>query len=150
MRITIAILTCLALGGCSGEKSSDISDLGRMEVDFPNGTKIMCDPARTQMEIMQGLMFRDSLAPDRGMLFVYPKPDKHPFWMYRAAFSVDIIWMDKDHRIVEMSLNTPACPSKSAQECPRYGGQQDSRFVLEVKAGIAAQNGLRFGDRLDF
>jgi uncharacterized membrane protein (UPF0127 family) len=150
MRITIAILACILLAACGGPKPSSIEDLGKMEVDFPNGTKILCDPARTQLEIMQGLMYRDVLAPDRGMLFIYPKPDKHPFWMYKATFPVDILWMDRDHRIVEMSLNTPPCPSKAAHECPRFGGQKDSRFVLEVKAGIATQNGLRFGDRLDF
>ena len=121
-----------------------------MEVDFPNGAKILVDTARTQHEVLQGLMFRDALAPDRGMLFIYGKPDKHPFWMYQARFGVDILWMNRDHQIVEMSLNTPPCPSKAAHECPQFGGQQDSRFVLEVKSGIATQNGVKLGDRLEF
>jgi hypothetical protein len=150
MRILIAILAGCVLAGCGGQDPSTVRDFGRMEVDFPNGTKILADPARSQREILQGLRYYPSLAPDRGMLFVYAKQESHPFWAYQAKFAVDIIWMDREHHIIEMNLNTPPCPSTAAHECPTFGGKMESRFVLEVKAGIAAQNGLKLGDRLDF
>ncbi|GEM_PF-1038519 len=150
MRIPIAIVSIVLLAACGEKKAEKTPDLFATEVTFPNGTKIIAQPARTQLEILQGLRYYDDLPADRGMLFIYPEPDKHPFWTYGAKFAVDIVWMDKDHRIVEMSLDTKPCPSKSAHECSNFGGHADSRFVLEVRSGVAAQNGLRMGDRLDF
>jgi hypothetical protein len=58
--------------------------------------------------------------------------------------------MDHDRRIVEMSLDTPPCTSKSAKECPNYGGNYKSKYVLEVNAGVAKKNGLAVGDTLVF
>ena len=150
MRIPTAILASCVLAACSKPDTSAMRDFGRIEVDFPNGTRIMADPARSQREILQGLRYYDSLPSDHGMLFIYAKEESHPFWAYQAKFAVDIIWMDKDRRIVEMNLNTPPCPSQAAHECPTFGGHKESRYVLEVRAGIASQNSLRYGDRLDF
>jgi uncharacterized membrane protein (UPF0127 family) len=70
--------------------------------------------------------------------------------MYQTKIPLDILWMDGDRRIVEVSLSTPPCTSKSAASCPNYGGNVKSRYVLEVSAGVAAKNGLQVGDRLDF
>jgi len=61
-----------------------------------------------------------------------------------------MIWVDSNRRIVEMSLDTPPCTSLSAKECPSYGGNFKSKYVLEVNAGIARKNGLKTGDTLDF
>ena len=148
MRILTVILALAALCGCGGKQEQPIDLLAR-EVTFPNGTKITAVPAQTQLEVLQGLRYYDTLAPDRGMLFIYAKPEPHPFWMYQAKFPVDIIWVDRDFKIIEMSLNTQPC-NTAAHDCPTYGGQHDSRYVLEIKAGIAAQNNLRIGDRLEF
>ena len=149
MRIVFAILSGVLLASCN-RKPEKTPDLFATEIIFPNGTKIIAQPARTQLEMLQGLRYYDRLEADRGMLFVYPVLEKHPFWTYGAKFAVDIIWMDRDHRIVEMSLNTQPCPSKEAHECAHFGGQQDSRYALELRAGVAAENGLRSGDKLDF
>jgi uncharacterized membrane protein (UPF0127 family) len=150
MRIPIAILSAVSLAACGTKSPEKTPDLFATEVIFPNGTKIIAQPARTQLEILQGLRYYDNLPADRGMLFIYPQPDKHAFWTYGAKFPVDIVWMDRDRRIVEMSLDTKPCLSKSANECPTFGVRDDSRYVLEVRAGVASQNGLRIGDRLDF
>ena len=139
----------LLLAAC-GEKAATMQDLRSVEVVFPNQTKIMAETVRLEPDLMRGLMFQDSLAHDRGMLFVYKKADYLPFWMYQIKFPLDILWLDKDHRIVEMSEKTPACLSKSARECPHYGAHQKAQFVLEVNAGIAEKNGLKLGDLVDF
>jgi len=148
MRIPIVTLAAaLVLTGCR-DKQPPFDILAR-EVTFPNGTTVSAVPAQTQLEILQGLHYYNSLPANRGMLFIYAVPEKHPFWTYQAHFPVDIIWMDRDHNIVEMSLNAPPCTT-AAHECPNYGGKEISRYVLEVKAGVAAQNGLRRGDKLEF
>ena len=111
----------------------------------------MQNPVEIQdIELMRGLMFRDSLAKDRGMLFLHNKMGRYPYWMFQVRIPLDIIWMDHDHHIVEMSLKTPLCPSKSARECPNYGGNFKSRFVLEVNAGVVEANHLMVGQELVF
>jgi len=95
-------------------------------------------------------MFRESLAPNRGMLFIHPSESTFHYWMYQTKIPLDMIWMDHGRRIVEMSLATPPCRSSSAAECPSYGGNFKSKYVLEVNAGIARKNGLKTGDSLDF
>ena len=111
--------------------------------------KINAETMRSDVELMRGLMFRESLAPDRGMLFIHPREATFQYWMYQTKIPLDIIWMDRDRRIVEMSLDTPPCTS-SASQCATYGGKFKAKYVLEVKAGSARKNGLKTGDRLDF
>lgn len=148
MRVAIAILAA-ALAGC-GEKAATLEDLNSAEVVFPNGTKILAEQARDEIHQARGLSGRDSIAADRGMLFIFATPEKRPFWTFQARFPVDIVWIGKDHRIVEMAGDAAPCAAQAAPDCPQYGGHEDARFVLELKAGVAAKNGLRVGDRLDF
>jgi uncharacterized membrane protein (UPF0127 family) len=134
--------------GCSSSSITD--ELNLTQVTFPSGAKINAETMRSAPELMRGLMFRESLAPGRGMLFIHPKEDNFHYWMYQTKIPLDMIWMDQDRRIVEMSLDTPPCKSSSAMECPNYGGNFKSKYVLEVNGGIARKNGLKTGDTLDF
>jgi len=134
--------------GCSSSSITD--ELNLTQVTFPNGVKINAETMRSDVELMRGLMFRESLPANRGMLFIHPKEDNFHYWMYQTKIPLDMIWMDTDRRIVEMSQDTPPCRSSRATECPNYGGNFKSKYVLEVNAGIARKNGLKTGDTLDF
>src|SRR5271157_4220775 len=111
------------LSAC-GEKPATLEDLTATEVVFPNGTRIVAETMRESMDLMRGMMFRDSLADGHGMLFIHPRESNYPYWMYQTKIPLDIVWMDRDRRIVEISAATPPCPSKSAKECPTFGGHQ--------------------------
>jgi uncharacterized membrane protein (UPF0127 family) len=148
-RFPIVVLAAIALSAC-GEKPGSLDELYSTDVTLPNGAKLVVETMRQQIDLTRGLMFRDALPPNRGMLFFYPKQQAHPHWMYQVKFPIDIVWMDRERRIVEMSPNTPPCPSKAAHECPSYGGQAPSRFVLEAGPGFIAKNGLQMGEKLDF
>jgi len=155
MRISLALRTALSLTAAAwfavGCSSSNITDeLNLTQVTFPNGVKVNAETMRSDVELMRGLMFRESLAPNRGMLFIHPSESTFHYWMYQTKIPLDMIWMDHGRRIVEMSLATPPCRSSSAAECPSYGGNFKSKYVLEVNAGIARKNGLKTGDTLDF
>ena len=139
----------MALAAC-GDRSSTMDEINSTDVTFPNGTKIAAETMRQNIDLQRGLMFRDSLTPDRGMLFVYPSDEPHQHWMYQVKFPLDTIWMDHDQRVVEIVANMPPCPSKVAHECPQFGGKAPSRYVLEVAAGFAGKNSLHVGDRLSF
>ena len=144
----VILAAALFAVGCGTSNITD--ELNLTQVTFPNGVKINAETMRNEAELMRGLMFRESLAPNRGMLFIHPSESTFHYWMYQTKIPLDLIWMDHDRRIVEMSLDTPPCRSSSAKECPNYGGNFKSKYVLEVNAGIARKNGLKTGDTLDF
>jgi len=162
--VAAAILLCitlpcsmLLLSSCSsessGESSGTDSHLPTMLVNLPNGRSIRAEIASTQADQERGLMFRSSLAPDRGMLFVFDRSGLYPFWMYHTLIPLDIVWMDSAHNIVFISANTPACPSENSKDCPNYGSKDLShlsQYVLELAGGQAAANSLKVGDKLRF
>lgn len=144
----VILAAAFIAAGCGSSNITDELDL--TQVTFPNRVKINAETMRSNVELMRGLMFRESLSPGRGMLFIHPKEDTFHYWMYQTKIPLDMIWMDNDRRVVEMSLDTPPCKSSSAKDCPNYGGNFKSKYVLEVNAGVARKNGLKSGDTLDF
>ncbi|HUQ92870.1 MAG TPA: DUF192 domain-containing protein [Bryobacteraceae bacterium] len=117
---------------------------------LPGGEQIMAEVMMRQSDVMSGMMFRNSLAPDRGLLFIHNRPGRYTYWMRNVKVPLDIIWMDKAKKIVEISANTPPCLDPDPVKCPQYGGKVDSRFVLELAAGRAAAYGLAIGQSLSF
>jgi uncharacterized membrane protein (UPF0127 family) len=132
-----------------GKAPTKLEDLHATEVTLPDGTKILAETMLAKVDIARGMMFRDSLARNRGMLFVHPKPDRYSYWMYQTMVPLDIIWMNPQRRIVEIVPNAPPC-MEAASKCPTYGGTQVARYVLELNAGQAAAHDLRVGDELRF
>jgi len=100
-------------------------------------------------DLMRGMMVRESLAPDRGMLFVHPSQGRYPYWMFQCLIPLDIIWLDAGKKIVEISPNTPPCKGE-AGTCPQYGGNYNSLYVLELAGGMANKYSLNPGDVIGF
>jgi len=138
----------LLLAAC-GREATTLDEFNSRTVILPGGQEIRVEVMTHPTDMMRGMMFRDSLAPDRGMLFVHGSPGNYPYWMYQVRIPLDIIWLDARRRIVEISPNTPPC-QKQASECPNYGGNQKALFVLELAGGMAARYGLKLGDTLIF
>jgi len=147
---TCAAILVLALIGCGSADHDAVDNIGLSFVTFPNGTRITVETARTPLELIKGLMDRDSLPDGHGMLFTHPDENIYHYWMYRTKIPLDIIWMDHDQRIVEMSQNTPPCKAQSPKDCTNYGGNFKSKYSLEVNAGVAEKNKLQVGDVLRF
>jgi len=95
----------------------------------------------------RGLQFRTTLAPDAGMLFVFPSAIKHSFWMKDTLIPLDMIWMDYAHRVVDVRTRVPPCAS---DPCPVYTPSVISLYVLEINAGVSEKMGLKIGDVFDF
>ena len=148
LRICFGMWLALMLAGCGS--SSTVDDIGLTIVTFPNGTKITAETATTPTELLKGLMYRESLPRDRGMLFTHPDENIYHYWMYKTKIPLDIIWMDHDRRIVEMSVNTPPCASANAGDCTNFGGHFKSRYALEVAVGVASENKLQVGEVVRF
>src|SRR5205823_3858649 len=133
-----ALLVLCACGTFSCSKGTEVEGLNETEITFPNGKTVIAETMVRDVDQMRGMMFRDSLAKDRGMLFIHRNEDQVPYWMYQVRIPLDIVWLDQQRRIVEISANTPPCTFKSARDCPSYGGHEKARYVLELAAGAAA------------
>ncbi len=113
----------------------------------PDGTRVRLELAVTDEERAQGLMFRDSLAADAGMLFLFEAEEPVPFWMKNTFIPLDMIWISSAGEAVDVKAGVPPCRS---DPCPSYPPAKAGRAVLEVNAGFAAAHGIRPGVRLQF
>ena len=149
-----AALSLALLLSCSGPATPPepwpATQLPTTAVTLPNGRIIEAELALTPEEQARGLMYRSHLADDRGMLFVGDRAAPRSFWMYRCLIPLDMIWMDGARRIVEIVHAAPPCRDPDPANCPSYGGNVNSVYVLELAAGQADANGLRVGDRVAF
>jgi uncharacterized membrane protein (UPF0127 family) len=142
------VVTALLVCGCSDKET--LTELGTTIVTLPDGQKVKAEVLTHAKDMMRGMMFRDSLAEDRGMLFIHGSPGRYPYWMYQVKIPLDILWMDANKTVVEVALDTPPCRSTSSQECPNYGGAAQSVYVLELAGGVARKHGISVGSRLSF
>jgi uncharacterized membrane protein (UPF0127 family) len=109
-----------------------------------NGYELELEIAATPAERERGLGYRDSLAPDGGMLFSFSSPGKHGFWMKGMRFPLDIIYL-RGTEIVETKENV----QPSSFPVPFFPSV-DVDAVVEVNAGWVKNHGVKLGDTLDF
>ena len=101
--------------------------------------------ALTQQEQAKGLMFREKLDENKGMLFVFKEEAVYPFWMRNTLIPLDIIWLNYEKEVVFISKNTQPCPSDL---CPSINPEKTAKYVLELNAGTADKIGLQPGDQM--
>lgn len=106
---------------------------------LPDGTTIHVELAQTDQERALGLMFRDVLPPNYGMLFLFDRDDYLPFWMKNTLIPLDLVWLDKSGQVVDLREAAPPC---KLDPCPSYKPSKPARFVLELAAGKARAHGL--------
>jgi uncharacterized membrane protein (UPF0127 family) len=142
------LMSALFLIAC-GTNPDAVDEFRTRAVTLPDGTLIRAEVMMKEQDMLRGMMFRDSLAADRGMLFIHGKPGKYPYYMYQVKIPLDIIWLDSKKQVVEISENTPPCSTR-ASDCPRYGGTTDAATVLELAGGMAKKHGIRTGSTINF
>lgn len=98
------------------------------------------DPA----ERRQGLSGQDALENDEAMIFIFDEPGMHGFWMKDMKFSIDIIWIDENLRVVHIEENVS--PSTYPES---YFPSVDAKYVLEIYTGQAAAQGIGLGDGVE-
>lgn len=107
---------------------------------------IVVEIAATKESREAGLMWRESLDDMAGMLFVFDSERRNAFWMKNTRIPLDMIFMDEDAQVVYVAHNVLPCRENS---CPSIDPGVDSKYVLEVASGTAAELGIGIGDRLD-
>jgi len=108
----------------------------------------MAEVAVTQQETAKGLMYRQSLAKDRCMFFVFGEEGYHPIWMKNCLIALDVVWIDAEGKVVETAEHVPPCSPMRGDDCPNYGGTLPARYFIEFPAGTFKRLGLKKGDRL--
>lgn len=110
------------------------------------GQKFQVELAVTQEEQAMGLMFRESLPEDQGMLFIFPGEAPRSFWMRNTRIPLDILYFDGQWALVSLVNSAKPC---AVQACPNYPSKGPAQYVLEINAGKARELGVRKGDRLE-
>ncbi|MCE9522816.1 MAG: DUF192 domain-containing protein [Alphaproteobacteria bacterium] len=117
--------------------------LERLTIDTATGTRtFMVEVVREESDRNRGLMFRRSLAADRGMLFDYDPPQQIAFWMKNTYIPLDIIFVGADGKIITIAAKTTPL---SLEQIPSGGA---ARGVLEIAGGVSATLGIKVGDRV--
>ncbi|MCX6818375.1 MAG: DUF192 domain-containing protein [Candidatus Aenigmarchaeota archaeon] len=101
----------------------------------------------TEDGMIRGLMFREHLDEDKGMLFIFDREDIHPFWMKNTLIPLDIVWINESMNVVFTSKNTQPCGTGT---CHDIIPAAKARYVLEINGGIADEIRLKAGDKITF
>ncbi|MES0808689.1 DUF192 domain-containing protein [Roseibium sp. SCPC15] len=104
--------------------------------------RFLVEVAATDIERARGLMFREEMAADHGMLFIFEGEGERFFWMKNTPLPLDIIYIDNTGQIVSIAADTT--PFSEAV----IPSGKPARFVLEVNAGIAEKLEIKVGDRI--
>lgn len=160
--LVFALIGLLALGGVflffsnttriplsspsppDAQETQDLSALADSESGLPTvrigEALVYVEFARTPSEMSRGLSGRRSLPENNGMFFVYDAPGFYHFWMPNMYFSIDIIWLDENYIIVDIThdLSPDTYPET-------FTSSQPAQYVLEVNAGWARLNEVSVG-----
>lgn len=112
-----------------------------------NGNCFFVEKAVSDAQREKGLMFRDFLPVNKGMLFVFDKEDYYSMWMKNMKIPLDIIFVDKDLKIIYIARNVQPCLNGY---CPSIGASEKSMYVLEINAGLAEKEKIEKGQKVEF
>jgi uncharacterized membrane protein (UPF0127 family) len=147
-------LLCSAVGACApqsggGPAASERSAAGLEQVPLTiqsrsGAHRFTVEVARTPEQQAQGLMHRQSLASDRGMLFPYDPPQNASFWMKNTLIPLDIVFIRENGTVALIAENTVPL---SLEPIPSL---EPVAAVLEIAGGRAAELGIKAGDKVNW
>ena len=142
-RLLAALLAlAIVLPGCSRGPADP-----EVRIVAPDGselTTVRVEIARTAAEQELGLMYRNHLDPDAGMIFVFAGSEPRTFWMKNTEIPLDMVFADANARVVGIVAN-----AEPYTETPRAVGAP-AQYVLEVNGGFCVAHHVASGDTLRF
>ncbi|KRD32161.1 MULTISPECIES: DUF192 domain-containing protein [unclassified Lysobacter] len=129
----------LALSGCASGADPWVELAGQ---------RYTVEVADDDEERAMGLMFREEMADDRGMVFIHERQEPQAYWMKNTKIPLDILYFDSDRKLVSQQRDVPPC--SAGNQCPPYPSAAPARYVLELNAGQAAKLKLQDGAVLTF
>lgn len=151
--LKIAIVSLVILSAALGayqyfEASSDERPLegNQTEIYFEDhGFSV--EIADTSEERARGLMFRENLSENSGMLFVYEEEADRSFWMKNTLIPLDIIFLDSDFEVINIEQADPE-PNTSDENLRRYRSERPAKYVLEINQNRSEEIGLEKGSEM--
>jgi len=148
MRRGLLVIALILAGSCQGGASpAQGKDMPQPAVRFETSRRpwiVQVEVARTDAQRARGLMFRQDLPRDHGMLFLFDETSDHTFWMRNTLIPLDMIFLGDDRVVAGVVAN--AAPRT---ETPRTVGKP-SRYIVEVSGGEAAAHAIGPGTRAVF
>lgn len=135
----IAFVLSLLTSGCGNAKDHWV------ELE---GHRYQVEIADNDAERARGLMFREAMDENRGMLFIHDNQQPLAYWMKNTNIPLDILYFDSTKHLVSQQRDVPPCSLGNG--CPPYPSGAPALFVLELNAGQAAKLGLKDGAQLTF
>lgn len=102
--------------------------------------------AKTDEQRVKGLSGKTGIGVDEALLFVYDSDGKWGIWMKDMHFPIDIVWLDKDKKVVHIVKNAP--PESYPYET--FTPMEDARYVVELAAGTVAKKSIAIGGLAKF
>jgi len=145
--IAAAVMACIVLSfivvSCWGSPPTE-PQFKTGELTITRGAQsiqhLAVEIAETAREMEYGLMFRQTMPPDHGMIFLFPYPQHIQMWMKNTILPLDMVFFDENQKIVAIAAN--AKPQDETIISP----DAEAKYVLEINAGLAAKWGLQNGD----
>jgi uncharacterized membrane protein (UPF0127 family) len=106
--------------------------------------KIDLEIADTEYKRELGLMNRNQMKENEGMLFIFPRLGNQSFWMRNTLISLDMLFVNDEKKIVTIHKNTKILSDTS------YPASQPAMYVVEVMAGFTDQHDIKVGDKIDW
>lgn len=140
---------------CGEEKSKEIKtvtldfqkegDLSIFRADTDSLlTALDIEIAESEFETQTGLMYRETMEDQQGMLFIFPNEGMHSFYMKNTRIPLDILFIDDNFSIASIRANAqPLDESSLSSRVP-------VRYVLEINAGLVGRYGIQVGDSISF
>jgi uncharacterized membrane protein (UPF0127 family) len=135
MQLRLGGLLCVAVATACAADTGD-----RLEL-FAGAHRIDAEVADTPASRATGLMHRDTLAADQGMLFVYPQNQRHCMWMRNTTLPLSVAFLDEDGEVINIA---DMAPQSDAWHC----ASAPARYALEMNAGWFQQHGIGAGMRI--
>jgi len=142
---TLLAIFLLSVAGCNGNgRPVDETDrtVENTIVFEMGGRSVVLELALTPYERARGLMYREQLDEDRGMLFVYPDRRPLSFWMKNSWIPLSIAFVRDDGTIVNIHEMRPLLESVS------YQSNEPCRYAIEMNEGWFEKHHLRAGDKI--
>ncbi|QGA80229.1 DUF192 domain-containing protein [Candidatus Nanohalobium constans] len=121
---------------------------GGTQVHFPDSsTSLDVEIADTPQEREKGLMYREKLPIEQGMLFVFPEEDDRGFWMKNTLIPLDIIFVDSEGKIINIEEAVPE-PNTSDENLKTYRSDAPAKYVIETNSSFVERENVEEGDRV--
>ncbi|RJR30952.1 DUF192 domain-containing protein [Candidatus Parcubacteria bacterium] len=142
MKKTILLLLLgLTVAGCSKKNQTANNQPGSMNWVCYKSICYKVEIADDDQERFLGLMNREKLDQDKGMLFLFPQSDFYGFWMKKTKMPLDFIWLDEERRVVFIKEDNQPCQTN----CPVVAPDKKAKFVLEINSGGVKKMDLQLG-----